>query len=84
MEDGPAQCGWVREGGAIRRVPFLPEPEMTFLPDGDPIAIVCATCDAIAVEQAFETLLLRLYMIRYGNAEARAHMREWRRSRSAA
>lgn len=84
MEYGPAACEWIRQGNAIRLVWGTKEPEMTILPEGDAVAIICPSWDAEKTEQAYETLLGRLWMARYGNAEARDQMRAWVRSRSAA
>ncbi len=84
MGYGPAAREWMRLGNAIRFVWGTQEPEMAILPEGDAVALVCPAWDAARTERAFETLLGRLWLVRYGNAEARAQLRAWVRSRSAA
>lgn len=79
-----AACEWVRHGGAIRRIAGLAEPEMVIMPDGTPVAIVDANYALQEEHEAFEKLLGRLLMLRYGNAEARDHLRAWVRDNPAA
>jgi hypothetical protein len=84
MDRGPAQCEWVRQGGAVRMVPRLLEPEMVILPGGEVVAIVGAAWSLGVVEEAFEQLLGRLWLVRYGTPEAREHLRAWAFGDSAA
>jgi len=84
MGEGTAACEWVRQGGAIRLVAGAREPEMVVMPNGDPVAIIAADATPAEQQAAFEMLLGRLFLLRYGNAEAREHLRAWVRANPAA
>lgn len=84
MDAGRAQMEWIRQGGGFRRVPGVREAEMVILPDGDPLAIIPAGYDETQTEAACEALLGRLWLARYGNPDAREHLRAWLRRESAA
>lgn len=74
---GKAQSEWLCHGNAVRRVSGLPFAEIVILPTGHALALIPARLSGRAAEAAFESLLWRLWLARFGDAAVRAQMRGW-------